>query len=129
MIAIIILVITAVIIAIVAMKACKEACYHAIPGSKASFAKWLKFVILCDRRGVWCVYGLNRTNMALTGMFTMLSAVLLHSGFFIAGIMKAHGTEVQGMGWILIALYMMGTLGCIAYSLGFGSHVMNRPNK
>ena len=125
MIAIILAVIITIIAIIIAFAA-KKAVFHA-DGTVPSIVRWTKYILVSDKATFTC-YGLNRTNAVLGAMFTTLAAVLLDSGFFIAGVMEAHGTHVEGMGWILIALYVLGTLGCIAYSVGFGSHVMNRSN-
>lgn len=126
MIAIILAVIVVVIVAITAI-AVSKARFHA-DGTVSSIISWTKYILVSEAPTFTC-YGLNKTNAVLAGMFTMLSSVLLHSGFFIVGVMEAHGTHVEGMGWILVSLYYLGTIGCMAYSLGFGSHVMNRPNK
>ena len=126
MIAIILAVIVVVIVAIIGFAA-KKAMFHA-DGTAPSMIHWTKYVLVSEAPTFTC-YGLNKVNMALAGMFTMLSAVLVDSGFFFATVMQAHDTQVQGMGWVLIAMYALGTIGCIACSLGFGSHVMNRPNK
>ena len=125
MIAIILAVIVVVIVAITAF-ASKKAMFHA-DGTTKDVIHWTKYILVSEAPTFTC-YGLNKTNAVLAGMFTMLSSVLLHSGFFIAGVMEAHGTEVQGMGWILVGLYTLGTLGCVAYSLGFGWYAMNRSN-
>ena len=114
-----------VIIAIIAF-ATKKAVFHS-DGTASSIIHWTKHILTCEAPTFTC-YGLNRTNAVLGAMFTLLSAVLLDSGFFIANVMQAHGTEVQGMGWILVGLYTLGTLGCVAYSLGFGWYAMNRSN-
>lgn len=118
---------TLVVIAVIVVVAVKKAMFHA-DGSMGNTVYWTKHVLTCEASTFTC-YGMNRTNAVLAGMFLCLSSVLLHSGFFVANVMRDHGTEVQGMGWILIALYCLGTIGCVAYSVGFGSHVMNRPNK
>lgn len=112
-----------VIIAIVAFAA-KKAKFHS-DGTASSIIHWTKYILVSDK-ATFTNYGLNKTNAALAAMFTMLSAVLLHSWFFVAAVMAVNGTHVEGMGWILVGLYTLGTLGCVAYSLGFGSHVMNR---
>lgn len=122
----IILAVVVVIVAIIGFAA-KKAMFHA-DGTAPSMIHWTKHILVSEAPTFTC-YGLNKVNMALAGMFTMLSAVLVDSGFFFATVMQAHDTQVQGMGWVLIAMYALGTIGCIAYSLGFGSHVMNRPNK
>jgi hypothetical protein len=122
-------IILAVIIILVAIIgfAAKKAMFHA-DGSMGNTVYWTKYILTSEASTFTC-YGMNRINMVLAGMFTVLAAVLLDSGFFIAGVMEAHGTHVEGMGWILVSLYTLGTIGCIAYSVGFGSHVMNRPNR
>ena len=126
MIAIILAVIVVVIVAIIGFAA-KKAMFHA-DGTAPSMIHWTKHILVSEASTFTC-YGLNKVNAVLAGMFLCLSSVLLDTGFFIAGVMEAHDTQVQGMGWVLIAMYALGTIGCIAYSLGFGSHVMNRPNK
>lgn len=124
MIAIILAVIVVVIVAITAI-AVSKARFHA-DGTVSSIIHWTKYILVSDK-ATFTNYGLNKTNAALAAMFTMLSAVLLHSWFFVAAVMAVNGTHVEGMGWILVGLYTLGTLGCVAYSLSFGSHVMNRP--
>lgn len=125
MIAIILLAVV-VIATIITVAVCK-ARFHA-DGTVPSIIHWTKYMLVSEAPTFTC-YGLNRTNAVLSGMFLCLSAVLVDSGFFFATVMQIHGTHVEGMGWVLIAMYALGTIGCIAYSLGFGSHVMNRPNK
>lgn len=125
MIAIILAVIVVVIVAITAI-AVSKARFHA-DGTVSSIISWTKYILVSEASTFTC-YGLNKVNAVLAGMFTLLSAVLLNTGFFVASVMQAHDTHVEGMGWMLIALYALGTIGCIAYSLGFGSHVMNRAN-
>lgn len=125
MIAIIIAITTIILVVIIAFAA-KKAMFHA-DGTTKDVIHWTKYILVSEAPTFTC-YGLNKTNAALAGMFTMLSSVLLHSGFFIAGVMATNGTHVEGMGWILIALYTLGTLGCVAYSLGFGWYTMNRSN-
>lgn len=115
-----------VVIAIIVGFAAKKAMFHS-DGTTKDIVRWTKYVLTCEAATFTC-YGLNKTNAVLAGMFLCLSSVLLHSGFFVANVMRDHGTEVQGMGWILVSLYCLGTIGCIAYSVGFGSHVMNRSN-
>lgn len=124
MIAIILAVI--VVIAVVVAFAAKKAMFHA-DGTTKDVIHWTKYILVSEAPTFTC-YGLNKTNAVLGAMFTLLSAVLLNTGFFIAGVMQAHSTEVQGMGWILVGLYTLGTLGCVAYSLGFGWYAMNRSN-
>jgi hypothetical protein len=124
MIAIILAVI--VVIAVVAFAA-KKAMFHA-DGTVQSIIHWTKYILVSEAPTFTC-YGLNKVNAVLAGMFLCLSAVLLDTGFFVAGIMATNGTHVQGMGWILVSLYCLGTIGCIAYSVGLGSHIMNRPNR
>ncbi len=124
MIAIILAVIT-IIVTIIAF-ATNKARFHA-DGTVPSIVRWTKYILTSEAATFTC-YGMNRTNAVLAGMFTMLSAVLLDSGFFVAGVMEAYGTHVEGMGWILVGLYTLGTLGCVAYSLGFGWYAMNRSN-
>ncbi|TXI11181.1 MAG: hypothetical protein E6Q68_06770 [Polynucleobacter sp.] len=124
MAAFIIAVVVMILIAIIIVAA-KKAVFHA-DGTAKDIIRWTKYILVSDKATFTC-YGLNKTNAALAAMFTMLSAVLLHSWFFVAAVMAVNGTHVEGMGWILVGLYTLGTLGCVAYSLGFGSHVMNRP--
>lgn len=128
MTAIIIAIAVVVIIAIITMKAQAEASAIFNPQGVKQYAKYTWHILCHDRVQTTGTHTWNKTNMALAGMFTILSAVLLNTGFFVASVMQAHDTQVQGMGWILIGLYTLGTIGCIAYSLGFGSHVMNRAN-
>jgi thiosulfate reductase cytochrome b subunit len=117
-----------VIIAIITMKAQAEASAIFNPQGVKQHAKYTWHILCHDRVQTTGTHTWNKTNMALAGMFTLLSAVLLHSWFFVANVMRDHGTHVEGMGWMLIALYALGTLGCIAYSLGFGWYAMNRSN-
>ena len=112
-----------VIIAIVAFAA-KKAKFHS-DGTIPSIIHWTKYILASEARTFTC-YGVNRTNSTLCIMFTTLSVVMLDTGITIAGIMQHNGTEVHGMGWILVWSYVLGTVGSMAYAVGCGAHVMNR---
>lgn len=119
----IILAVAIVLIAIVAFAA-KKAKFHS-DGTASSIIHWTKYILASEARTFTC-YGVNRTNSTLCIMFTILSVVLVDTGFFVAGVMQHNGTEVHGMGWILVWSYVLGTVGSMAYAVGCGAHVMNR---
>ena len=75
-----------VIIAIIAF-ATKKAVFHS-DGTVPSIVRWTKYILVSEASTFTC-YGLNKVNAVLAGMFTLLSAVLLNTGFFVASVMQA----------------------------------------
>lgn len=124
MAAIIIAIVVVMVLAIITMKAHVEASYHA-DNTIASKARWTWHILCCEKEQLQ-PRGWNKANVVLCIMFTILSVVLVDTGFFVAGIMQHNGAEVHGMGWILVWSYVLGTVGSMAYAVGCGAHVMNR---
>ncbi len=124
---IIIAIVVVMVLAIITMKAHVEASYHA-DNTIASKARWTLYILGCEDTRTLTNRGINILMCILCIMFTTLSVVMLDIGITIAGIMQHNGTEVHGMGWILIASYVFGTVGCIGYAVGCGAHTMNRAN-
>lgn len=126
MAAIIIAIVVVMVLAIITMKAQAEASAIFNPGGTKEHAKYTWWILCHDRIHTTGNHQWNRTNAVLCMVFTSLSIIMLDTGFTVAGIMQHNGTEVHGMGWVLVWFYALGTVGSMAYAVGCGAHVMNR---
>ena len=122
----IILAIVVIVLSIVLMKAHAEANTIFTPRGIKEHAKYTWRILCHDRVCTVGTHTWNRTNAVLCTVFTSLSIIMLDTGFTVAGIMQHSGTEVHGMGWVLVWFYALGTVGSMAYAVGCGAHVMNR---
>lgn len=123
----IIIAVVVMVLVVIAMKAYVEASCHA-DANIASKARWTMYILGCEDTHILINRGINILMCILCSMFTTLSVVMLDIGITIAGIMQHNGTEVHGMGWILVWSYVFGTVGSMAYAVGCGAHTMNRVN-
>jgi hypothetical protein len=123
MAAIIVAIVVVMVLAIITMKAYVEA--RAI-GNGHNVVQWTLFVLGCEDTRTLTNRGINILMLILCSMFTTLSVVMLDIGITIAIVMQHNGTEVHGMGWVLVWSYVLGTVGSMAYAVGCGAHVMNR---
>lgn len=110
------------VIFVLFVKAHTEAAAH----SKTNVMQWTAFILGCEDIPNLRNRGINKTNAVLCIMFTLLSVVMVHTGLFAANVMLEHGTHVVGMGWVLVASYIVGVVGSMGYAIGYGAHVSRR---
>lgn len=122
----IIIAVVVIILTVVVMKAQAEASAIFNPQGVKQHAKYTWWILCHDRIHTTGNHQWNRTNAVLCMVFTSLSIIMLDTGFTVAGVMQHNGTEVHGMGWVLVWSYVLGTVGSMAHAVGCGAHVMNR---
>jgi hypothetical protein len=121
----IIIAVVVIVLSIITIKAYVEGTYHA-DSTIASKARWMVYILGCEDTRILTNRGINILMCILCSMFTTLAIVMLDIGITVANVMQHNNTEVHGMGWILVWSYVLGTVGCMAYAVGCGAHVMNR---